>query len=229
MAQQRQGRPYNAEGRRAQARLNRERVLGVARELFVERGYAGVSVAEIAAAAGFSSPTVFAQFGSKVRLLKEAAETALVGDADPEPLATRPMMVHVREAPTAGEVLDRLAALIVETAPRTCPIYLVVYAAADSDPQIAALAEELDAQRLQGAAQLADAVLGKPGRPSIPGDADPHTARAALQDTIWTHNSPLLYRLLVLQRGWSAEQYGEWLRRGLRAHAGLDTAPATTR
>lgn len=215
-----QGRPvrrtYNADGRRAQARATREKILRTARELFVRRGYAAVSVAEIAAAAGVSSPTVFAQFGSKVQLLKEAAETALVGDVEPEPLASRPAMVFVRDAPTGGSVLDRLADLIAEAAPRTCPIYLVVYAAADSDVQIAELAAELDAQRLEGAAQLADAVISKGGV-----DAGRDVARTALRDTIWTHNSPLLYRLLVVQRGWSVEQYGEWIRRGLRAHAGL--------
>ena len=71
---------------------NRERILDHARELFAARGYAGTQVSDIAAAAGVSIPTVFARFGSKVALLKEAVETALVGDAEPIPFAERPEM-----------------------------------------------------------------------------------------------------------------------------------------
>lgn len=217
-------RSYNAEGRRAQARANREKILETARDLFVQRGYAGVSVAEIAAAGGVSVPTVFAQFGSKVQLLKEATETALVGDAEPEQVGDRPRMVYVREGPTAGEVLDRLADLIADWGPRACPIALVVYAAADSDPQIAELAAEFDAQRLLGAAQLAEAVLSGPDYPAPKSAVELDALRTTIRDTIWTFNSPLLYRLLVVQRGWPVERYGEWIRLGLRQLCGVDAS-----
>ena len=151
-------RRYNADGRRAQARATRERILETARTLFVEQGYAGTSIAQIAAAAGVSTPTVFAGFRSKVNLLKEATETTLVGDAEPVPLAERPQMRHVHAGGTAREVLERLAALIAEAAPRVCPMFAVVLAAADADPEIAELARTLDRHRLTGAAQLAGTV-----------------------------------------------------------------------
>ena len=72
-----------------------------------------------------------------------------------------------------------------------CPIYAVVYAAADADPQIAALVELFDAQRLAGATQLAATVLHRLG------EDDPQRL-AEIRDTIWTFNSPLLYQLLVV-------------------------------
>ena len=203
-------RPYNAEGRRAQARASRQRILETARALFVAHGYAAVSVADIAAAAGVSVPTVFAGFRSKANLLKEATETALVGDAEPVPLHDRPPMRRVAEAPTAREVLERLAALIAEAAPRVAPMYAVLHAAADADPELARLAATLDEQRLAGATRLAGIVLDRLG------DPDPERL-AQVRDTIWTLNSPLLYGLLVTQRGWSPEQYGAWVARALTA------------
>jgi AcrR family transcriptional regulator len=205
-------RPYNAEGRRAQARATRERILETARTLFVERGYAPVSVADVAAAAGVSVPTVFAGFTSKANLLKEATETSLVGDADAVPLHDRPPMRHVAEAPTARELLERLAALIAEAAPRVAPVYGVLHAAADADPEIARLAATLDEQRLAGATRLAGIVLDRLGDPGADGDR-----LAQVRDTIWTLNSPLLYGLLVTQRGWSPQQYGAWVARALTA------------
>lgn len=203
-------RPYNAAGRRAQARATRERILEMARALFVEQGYPATSIAQIAAAAGVSAPTVFAGFTSKVNLLKEAVETTLVGDAAAVPLHERSQMRYVHEGGTAGEVLRRLAALIADVAPRASPMYLVLRSAADTDPEIARLARMLDEQRLAGATLLATTVVARLG------DDDP-ARLAEVRDTIWTLNSPLLYGLLAMERGWSAERYGAWIGRALAA------------
>ncbi len=201
-------RRYNVDGRRAQAAATQRRILDTARELFVAHGYGGTSIAQVAAAAGVSTPTVFAGFRSKVNLLKEAAETALVGDAEEVPLHDRAPMRHVHEGATAEEVLLRLAALIADRAPHVHPIYAVVHAAADADPEIAALARTLDEQRLAGAAMLATTVLARLG-------VDDPDRFTEVRDTIWTLNSPLLYGLLVTQRGWPVERYGRWVARTL--------------
>jgi AcrR family transcriptional regulator len=203
-------RPYNAEGRRAQARATRERILETAQALFGARGYAAVSVADIAAGAGVSVPTVFAGFRTKANLLKEATETALVGDVDPVPLADRPAMRHVVAAPTARAVLERFAALIAEAGPRVVPLYAVLHAAADADPELARVARTLDEQRLAGATRLAEVVLDRLG------ETDPERLEQ-VRDTIWTLNSPQLYSLLVTQRGWTPQRYGQWVARALTA------------
>lgn len=203
-------RGYDASGRRAQAQATRERILDNARELFVTRGYAGTSIAQIAAASGVSAPTVFTGFKSKVNLLRAAVETALVGDDEPVPMAQRPAMRHVHTGATAQEVLSRYAALFVEIAPRACPIALVVYAAADADPEIAGLAAVLDEQRLRGSEAIARTVVDRLDAPERLAD---------IRDTVWTFNAPLLYGLLVDQRGWSIQRYVDFVRRGMLALA----------
>lgn len=198
-------RPYDSTGRRAQAEATRERILATARDLFVERGYAGASVADIAKAAGVSTPTVFAGFKSKVNLLKLAVETSLVGDTESTPLHERTEMRDVHAGATAEEVLTRLAAFMAVRGPAISPIAMVMYAAADADPAIAELARTLDGHRLAGAELLAATVAERLG--------DVSTARRAeIRDTIWTLNSPHLYDLLVRQRGWTPERYGDWVR-----------------
>jgi hypothetical protein len=117
-------------------------------------------------------------------------------------------MRRVYEAATAEEAIDRFAGLIAEIAPRACPIALVVYAAADADPEIAALARTLDEQRLRGAEAIARTVVDRLGAPARLAEA---------RDTIWTLNSPLQYGLLVDGRGWSVERYAGWIRRALFA------------
>ena len=194
-------RPYDSRGRRAQAQANRGRILEAAQRLFVDRGFAGTSIAEIAAAAQVSTPTVFAHFGSKALLLKEAAETALVGDAQPVPLAQRPEMIHVREGRTPQEVIERFAALVAQAGPRSVPVAMVVYRAADANPELADVVRVLDGHRLQGAAALAVLILAE-------GDEE-HLAE--LRDLIWTVNAPATFDLLVHQRGWTPQRYARWV------------------
>lgn len=210
MATHTQRRSYDGSGRRAQAQANRDRILQAAHELFVAQGYAGTSIADIAAAAGLSVPTVFARFGSKVELLKQCVDTATVGDTDPVPFADRPEMVNIREGRTAHQVIERLAALIGSAAPRVVPIYMVMYGASDADPEIRSLARTMDAQRLAGAAQLARVVMDRLG-------TDDEELAAEIRDLIWTMNSPQTLTLLVTERGWSLDRYETWVSRTLLA------------
>jgi AcrR family transcriptional regulator len=203
-------RRYDATGRRAQAQRSRERVLREASRLFIEQGFAATTVAQIAAAAGVSPPTVFARFGSKVNLLKEAIDIAIVGDVEPIPLADRPSLQRVHQGRTARAVLERFADVCAEVGTRAFPIFAVAYAAADADAQVAALVAELDRQRLTGAAAIAATVADRLGV------TDPQRVDD-LRDTIWVLNSPLQYRLLVQQRGWPIERYRDWIATALVA------------
>lgn len=57
-----------------QMERNREAVLGGARRVFLERGYAGATLEAIAEEAGFSKGVVYSQFGSKADLFFELLE-----------------------------------------------------------------------------------------------------------------------------------------------------------
>ena len=58
---------------KAQAQANRARIVETASTLFRERGYDGVGVADIMAAAGFTHGGFYKHFGSKAALMAEAA------------------------------------------------------------------------------------------------------------------------------------------------------------
>jgi AcrR family transcriptional regulator len=60
----------------------REQLLGVARELFAERGYEATSIEEIAERAGVSKPVVYEHFGAKGKIYTVIAdrEVAALGD-----------------------------------------------------------------------------------------------------------------------------------------------------
>lgn len=74
---------------KAQAQANRAHVVETASHLFRERGYDGVGVADLMAAAGFTHGGFYKQFGSKTDLIAEATACgigqtlALASGADP--------------------------------------------------------------------------------------------------------------------------------------------------
>ena len=88
-------RTYSTALRREQAQLTRERILDAARALFVQRGYPAVTMQEIAGEAAVAYQTVYAQFGTKLRLALElcASEFPHVG----------PTVAMLAEAEAAGD------------------------------------------------------------------------------------------------------------------------------
>ncbi len=79
----------------------REQILAIAAELFAEKGFRGVSIAELGAACGFSGPALYRHFRSKDAVLAEmlvsiSTELLTVGRA------------RVRESETPAEALRAL-------------------------------------------------------------------------------------------------------------------------
>lgn len=62
---------------KAQAQANRDRVVETASRLFRERGYDGVGVADLMAAAGFTQGGFYRQFSSKADLMAESANCGI--------------------------------------------------------------------------------------------------------------------------------------------------------
>lgn len=67
---------------KAQAQANRAHIVDTASTLFRERGYDGVGVADLMAAAGFTHGGFYKHFGSKADLMAEAASCGLVKSAE---------------------------------------------------------------------------------------------------------------------------------------------------
>ena len=93
---------------KAQAQANREHIVETASVLFRERGFDGVGVADLMAAAGFTHGGFYKHFGSKADLMAEAAANGLaqsltnnVGIGVPEFVNVYVSREH-RDAPGGG-------------------------------------------------------------------------------------------------------------------------------
>ena len=119
-----QKRPYRSPAREERAAATRAAVLKAARELFMARGYAVVSVAEIAKAAGVNLDTVYAAVGRKPQLLKALIEAALSGRDEAIPAHDRDYVAQVRACPDAAGKLGLYARAVTAIQDRLAPIFL---------------------------------------------------------------------------------------------------------
>ncbi|HET6562950.1 MAG TPA: helix-turn-helix domain-containing protein [Marmoricola sp.] len=203
-------RPYSSTVRAESARRTRGAIVSAATRLFVEGGYEGTSLEDVARAAGVARPTVTATFGSKDALLAEVLDQALAGDDAPVPVRERPWFQPVWSATTAEDVLDAYAAVCVTIARRAAPVVEAVHRATDSHPQISALWERWLAGRRAGAAMVVEReVLRRRLRPGL-------DVEAAI-DVLWILNDPGSYALIVQRRGWSEDRFQRWLASSMRA------------
>lgn len=184
-------RPYRSERRQEGARRTREQILDAATASFAERGYAGTTIAAVAAAAGTAAETVYATFGTKAALLEAAVRRAARGDEQTEILA-QPISRRTLAESDRREAVRLFAEDVTKRLGRVAPLLAV----ATAEPGLAELHRKLHHARLRGLSALPPAL----------GVTD-----EAAAETIWALASPELYLLLTRTRGWSARRYATWL------------------
>jgi AcrR family transcriptional regulator len=191
-------RRYRSRRRAQQAEQTREDVLAAAIELFADRGWAATTVAAIAERAEVAVETVYRGFGSKKELLRQASQVAIVGDARPVPLAERPEVRPLFTGPPeqrARAVADELVTLYRDR--RVADMWAAMLEAAASDPEVARWCDEEEERRHAMTIMFLDAL-----------DRDYDDVFAL---TFWLANSPESYLKLTKVRGWTAEQWADWL------------------
>jgi AcrR family transcriptional regulator len=208
-------RRYNSAGRQERARQTRDQITGIAEDLFRSGGYAGTTVAAIAAAAHVSVETIYKGFGGKPGLVRAIVDKGLAG-AGPVPAEQRSDQIRDTQ-PDPRKILTAWGAFVAEIAPRTAPILLLARDAAATDLELAATLGQISTARLERMRLNAQALSAASHLRS-----DITVAQAA--DILWTYSSPDLYELLVLRRSWPAERYGHFVAEAMIA-ALLPSAP----
>jgi AcrR family transcriptional regulator len=189
---------YHSERRQEQAQATRQAIIEAARALFVEHGYAGTTVADIAAAARVAVPTVYVSVGPKPAILGELrkqipvlaglpdAETDLAEVTDPRALVSGVTAVIRRLMETSGDLLSSIEA------------------AAPFEPVAAEAWEEGMVLHRAGWERAAEGLeaLGAI-KPSLP------LARAA--DILSLLSLPWVWRTLNRGYGWTYDEIEAWI------------------
>lgn len=188
----------------ARTRLARAAVIDAARTLFFERGYGATTIEAISALSDVPPATVYRLFSSKRGILKALLDVSIAGDDEAVPMADRPPVRSLLAAPDPRNKVAGFVAIAAQVNSRTAAIYRILVSAAASDPDAAALLDELTRQRQDGQGGLARSLARA-------GALRPKLRERDAGDIIHALMSPEVYRLLVVDRGWPPERYEKWL------------------
>lgn len=167
-----------------------------ARQLFARDGYVATTIAAISAAADIPAPTIYSAMGSKAKILEDiASRSSSMVDID-----ERTRIAREDTDPAHGL---RLAARIQRL--QYEDMYDVIDAyqqAARSDPDMARALQWVLNKRHEAFRQHVAAIRTH---------LSPEVAADRALDLHLALVLPEIYRTLVLERGWTPDQYEDWL------------------
>ena len=174
----------------------KQQIASAARGLFATHGYAGATITAIAAAAGIPAPTIYSAFGTKARILRAIAwgvTSTLDVDRSHDAALAEP-------DPARGL---RLAANIQRRQFEHMYDVIAIYAeAARTDPDIAQDLQTITANRERAFRRHLEAIAAH---------LAPGVSVSDALDIYITLVLPEIYRTLVPERGWTVDQYENWL------------------
>jgi AcrR family transcriptional regulator len=196
--------------RQEQAAATRRKIVDAALSAFLEHGYSGATMQKIAASAGVVVETIYRAFDGKPALFRAAVEAAVAGGTRraERPAEQRSAIRAVIDEPDPRRKLERYADTQPGIHERLAPLYRTLAEAAALEPELGSIRGELEIQRLEGMGRFAEHLI-ETGALRRGMDVD------QARDILWTINSHEVHRMLVTERGWSRQQYRDWLARTL--------------
>ncbi len=190
-------RSYRSTVRDERADETRRRIAAAAQDLFVQHGFAGTTVADIAERAGVATPTVYATFGSKGAIIK-ALLTQMEGNAD-----SASWIQRIKQGPTPQA---KLAAFAEWTTVLLSSSKLMIKAAsgAATEPAMMELRAEGDRRRREG-------LRGLIGALALDGALPKRLSEGRALDRAWMVTGVDLYLSATDGCGWSDDEYQQWL------------------
>jgi AcrR family transcriptional regulator len=184
-------------------------IVEAASRLFIERGYHATTLSDIAVQAGVAIQTIYNSLGSKRDVLSKVLDYAAAGEHAPTPAPTL-VLAQTEPEPNARKVLDQLVDFWRDSRARTAPFYNLLRQAAALDKEVAEL-ERSRAKERQRTYRIGAGLLAERGalRQSLSLD----DAAAIMYAT----GHPDVYRFLVIEQGWTPDQWAAWVRSTLEA------------
>ncbi len=198
-------RPYRSPRRQGHARETRQRILSAARDLFIARGYGATTIDAIAEAADVAPQTVYAGLSSKRGILFALLDQMAV-DADLPGLEADVMAA-------AGDPFRQLRERIAFTT----RFYAGGIALIEIARTVSGIEADLGAMWGEGESRRYRAYAPMVKAWEEAGVLAPGLTAEAATDMIWALGGPDVFRLLVVERGWSRERFEDWLFATLKA------------
>ena len=203
-------RSYDASGRREQARARRRAVVVAAEALFERDGFRSTTIAAVAERAGVSAESIYKGFGTKAALAKAVFDFVIAGDDEPVPVWRRSEADAIRAEPDIRRKIMLYSRGLAARQQRSAKVQILIRDGAHTDESLAALWQQLLAERLTGMTMLGRHLIES-------GQLREGIELDEVRDVLWTYTAVELYELLVVERGWPLDRYAEWIARAVTA------------
>jgi AcrR family transcriptional regulator len=191
-------------GRRERTRTTRLKIIRAAHAEFLEHGYHGATMAEIARRAAVAPQTVYFVFHTKAELIRATIDTAVLSEDDPTDPEQGEWWVAMDAAATGVETLEHFVRGAGHLYARAAGISEVLRAAALTDPDVHAIWRQHDQQHVAALRRVIETVATKsPLRSGLD--------LAAATDILITIYGDSAYLLLTTERGWSHDRVIDWV------------------
>ena len=182
--------------RQRQAEATKQQIVRAARSLFADRGYASTTISAISEEADIPVQTIYSAFGSKANILARITDAWMI-NARTVSIAR----ASLRE-PDPAKRLVMLAELNRRQLEVGYDVVGIYQEAARTDAEMAETLRNVLAAREREIRTLVKAIRArlKPGL----------TVEEALDITL-ALTLPEVFRTLVVERGWNAKRYENWL------------------
>ena len=139
----------------------RRRILDAASLEFVQQGYAGARIEDIAARAGVAVPTVYKVFTNKRNLLVDAVNRAMTDSDNDVGVDDQPWWIEQLDESDPTRQLQLIARNARRIYERSAALLEALRAAAPLDAALGDASEEIDARRLERARRTAKSITTK--------------------------------------------------------------------
>jgi AcrR family transcriptional regulator len=155
--------------------------------------------------AGVAPETIYAVFKSKKRMLISLMNVSpATGAEDHTPMSERANVQAVAQERDQRRQLQMFAQVVASNLNQVAAVFEIMTEAAKVEPDFERIVQKLNKQRLEHMTlAVRQIAVNGPFRENID---KTHT-----RDIVWTLTSGEVFLLLTRDRGWSKEQYAEWL------------------
>lgn len=176
----------------------RERILDAARMLFQSNGFEGVTIDHLAQTASVSTPTVYALFQSKRGVLRALMDEALPPNQF-EALAKQAAQEKSARAHLA--ISAKMARQLYDAERKQMDVFRGAPLLAPEFREFEQEREQRRYKRQENSIRIIESEKSLSNELSLP----------KARDILWAFTGRDMYRLFVIERGWSPEEYEQWL------------------
>ena len=191
-------RPYNSTARNTQAAQTKARILTSAKNLFESEGFEYVTIEKIAQAANVSIPTIYSLFQSKLGVLRALMDEALPTD---QFNALVEKSIKEKSPKERLRISAKIARQMYDAERAQMDIFR---GAAVLAPEFRELEKEKEMRRYNRQEVTIKAMVKE--NSLVKG-----LSATKARDILWAFTGRDMYRMFVVEQGWTSDEYEKWL------------------